>query len=148
MYNKLIIHSPTFSPISTMSLPGRMSRSGPKAQASRVLPYLILFTSFPKRMLSFSVAFWIQACWGTYATLPCRKPSTCALINTIFMLLQNLILITCNFSGLREYHIHVCVYRRKLGRFQFGGCKENDQSSKLNSSPTLLGYTHAMSNQI
>lgn len=60
----------TFSPISVISPPGSTSRSGVKAQASRTQRYFGSLQSFPNRMLSRSVAFWIQACCGTYATEP------------------------------------------------------------------------------
>ena len=47
----------TFSPISVMSPPGRISRSGSKAHACRVLSYNIPFIVLPNTMLSFTVAF-------------------------------------------------------------------------------------------
>ena len=52
----------TFSPISVMSPPGRISRSGSRAHAWIVLPYSTPLMCLPKRMLSFKVAFWIHAC--------------------------------------------------------------------------------------
>lgn len=63
----------TFSPISVASPAGRMSRSGSSAQASSTLWYHSFDFSRPNTMLSWTVAFWIQACWGTYATVPCKK---------------------------------------------------------------------------
>ena len=56
-----------------MSPPGRMSRSARRAQASMTLLYLCALYSLPNRMLFFSVWFWIQACWGTYAMLLCEQ---------------------------------------------------------------------------
>lgn len=60
----------TFSPISVASPAGRMSKSGSRAQASSTRWYHVFSFSRPNTMLSWTVAFWIQACWGTYATEP------------------------------------------------------------------------------
>ena len=60
----------TRSPISVMSLPGRMSRSCFRAHASSSYWYFVSSRDLEKRMLSFSVRFCIQACCGTYARLP------------------------------------------------------------------------------
>lgn len=57
--------SSTFSPISAKSPPGSTSKSGRRAQASRTCWYLFSSNSDPKRMLSFTVPFWIQDCCGT-----------------------------------------------------------------------------------
>lgn len=62
----------TFSPISVASPAGRMSRSGSSAQASSTRWYHVFSFSRPNMTLSWTVAFWIQACWGTYATEPCE----------------------------------------------------------------------------
>lgn len=52
----------TFSPISVRSPPGSSCRSGRRAQASMTCWYRASSKGDPKRMLSFSVAFWIHAC--------------------------------------------------------------------------------------
>ena len=62
----------TFSPISVISPPGNISRSCSRAQSCSVLLYSVSLMVLPNKMLSFTVAFCIHACWGTYATCPCN----------------------------------------------------------------------------
>lgn len=62
-----------FSPISVWSPAGSMVKSGRRAQVSRTVLYRVLSIFIPKRMLSSTVAFRIQACCGTYATVPWNK---------------------------------------------------------------------------
>lgn len=64
-----------------------MSRSGSSAQASSTRLYHVFNFSRPKMMLSWIVAFWIQACWGTYATEPCED--RCQKRNCQYLLNQN-----------------------------------------------------------
>ena len=64
-----------FSPISVKSPDGRMSRSHAKAHASITLLYLASSIYLPNKMLSFSVRFWIQACWETKEIFPAVKTS-------------------------------------------------------------------------
>lgn len=64
---------PTFSPISVRTPPGSSFRSGASAQASITFWNAFSSCGVPKRMLSFRVAFWIQACWGTNAREPCSE---------------------------------------------------------------------------
>lgn len=63
--NKNLPKKITFSPISVWSPPGSTSRSVFKAQTSRAFWYFSSLRAWPNKMLSFSVAFRIQACWGT-----------------------------------------------------------------------------------
>ena len=63
----------TFSPISVLSPPGRILRSGSIAHASSISWYLVSSQGWLNRMLFLSVLFWIQACWGTYAKPPYEK---------------------------------------------------------------------------
>mmetsp|Transcript_62188 Transcript_62188/g.85478 ORF Transcript_62188/g.85478 Transcript_62188/m.85478 type:complete len:174 (-) Transcript_62188:355-876(-) len=59
-----------FSPISVWSPAGRILRSSSRAQASRIASYLASSKGEPKRMLSLTVAFWIQATCAVYAMVP------------------------------------------------------------------------------
>ena len=61
----------TFSPIIVLSPDFSISTSGFKAQALIVLSYLDLSIFFPNKTLFLREAFWIQACCGTYAEVPC-----------------------------------------------------------------------------
>ena len=61
----------TFSPIIVLSPDFSISTSGFKAQALIVLSYLALSIFFPNKTLFLREAFWIQACCGTYAEVPC-----------------------------------------------------------------------------
>lgn len=63
----------TFSPISVWSPAGSMSRSCCRAQEYIALSYRRWLKLLLKRMLLRMVAFWIQACWATYATEPCKR---------------------------------------------------------------------------
>lgn len=49
---------------------GNMSKSAFNSQTLIVSWYRVLWKGVPNKILSFTVAFWIHACWGTYATLP------------------------------------------------------------------------------
>lgn len=64
----------TFSPISVSSPPASSFRSGARAQASITCQNRFSSRGEPKRMLSLSVAFWIQACCGTKAREPWENP--------------------------------------------------------------------------
>lgn len=64
----------TFSPISVSSPPASSFRSGTRAQASITCQNRSSSKGEPKRTLSLSVAFWIQACCGTKAREPWEGP--------------------------------------------------------------------------
>ena len=66
---------------------GRMSRSGSSAQASSTRWYHVFSFSRPNMTLSWTVAFWIQACCGTYATEPCED--TCQEGDCQYLLNEN-----------------------------------------------------------
>ena len=63
----------TFSPISVMSPADRISRSRSSWQALSTVRYLSSRYARLNTTLSRTVAFWIHACWATYATVPCRR---------------------------------------------------------------------------
>ena len=74
--NLYIETSLTFSPISVLSPAGNISMSAFSAQASIVVLYLESISGLPNSTFSWTVAFWIHACWATYPILPCVDRKT------------------------------------------------------------------------